>query len=131
MLASAGTAKLVAMALASPAKHHEIAQDARQAVEAARPADAQDIAARLHRLSLHYPDRRLSEKEATLVALDWIDDLAEVPADLIDAALKRWRTGPKAAFFPRAGEILALIETECLYRRALAKRGREVLERLR
>jgi hypothetical protein len=130
VLGSAAANRLVAVALASPEDRAAIEREARLAVTASQPAEPHEIAALLHRLSLHYPDRRLSEKEATLVACDWIDDLADVPADLIEAAFKRWRTGPKSAFFPRVGEVLALIETERLYRRALARRGAEVLERI-
>ena len=130
-LVSAAANKLVAAALASPEDRLTIEHEARLAVDASQPAEPVEIAALLHRLSLHYPDRKLSVKEATLVAEDWIDDLADVPGDLIQAAFKRWRTGAKSAFFPRVGEVLALIETERLYRRALARRGRAVLDRLR
>lgn len=84
----------------------------------------------LHRLSLHYPDRKLNPKEASLVAQDWLSDLDEVPFDILELAFKRWRTGPKCAFFPKPGEILALVESEQRVRRYLAKRAAEVMDGL-
>ena len=103
-----------------------------QSVQAAvQPAQAVEIAVLIHRLSLHYPDRKLNQQEAQLVTEDWLEDLDGLSHDLIELAFKRWRQGPKCAFFPKAGEILALVNHEMAIRKLLAKRAEEVEAGLR
>lgn len=97
---------------------------------ASEPATSVEIGVMLHRLSLHYPDRKLNPKEVALVAADWLADLDGVPFDLIELGFKRWRTGPKCAFFPKPGEILALIDFDHRTRKALAKRATEITDAL-
>ena len=130
-ITSAGTLSLIDRAATDGEFRRNLLFEARLCEVAATPASAKQIAVHLHRLSLHYPDRKLNEKEAALVAADWLRDLDGVPEDLVEAAFARWRKGPKCAFFPRAGEVLALIEIEQRTRRFLAKRAAEVTDAIR
>ena len=105
---------------------HDLSRECAIVLAASEPATSVEIGVMLHRLSLHYPDRKLNPKEAALVAADWLADLDGVPFDLIEIGFKRWRTGPKCAFFPKPGEILALIDFDHRTRKALAKRADEI-----
>lgn len=118
------------MALDDPSAMQELRRECDIAITANEPATAPQVAILLHRLSLHYPDRKLNDKEAASVAQDWLSDLAGIPYDLIESAFTAWRRGPKSSFYPKPGEILAIIESEVRYRKHLAKRAREALELL-
>lgn len=106
-------------------------QDAETAIAASEPATNEELGVMLHQLSLHYPDRKLNDKEAYSVGRDWLRDLQGIPADILTIAFDRWRTGPKCTFFPKSGEILGLVKTELAFRKMLAKRAKEVSDALK
>ncbi len=130
ILPSKGSAALVEEARTDLRTRDALVAEAKLVVATAVPASLADIAVQLHRLGLHYPERRLSEREAQLVAEDWIKDLKGIPIDLIATAFDRWRTGPKCQFFPKSGEVLAIIDADRRYREQLAKRAAHILDAL-
>ncbi|MFT4091858.1 MAG: hypothetical protein QM645_14085 [Asticcacaulis sp.] len=127
---SKGSRALVEEAQAQPETCSVLLAEAKQALTQATPATLPEMAVLLHRLGLHYPERRLSEREHQLVTEDWLRDLQGLPADLIALAFTRWRSGPKCAFFPKAGEVLALVDRERRTRIQLAERARFILHAL-
>lgn len=130
LISSAGALSLIERADSDREFCHDLSRECAIVLAASEPATSVEIGVMLHRLSLHYPDRKLNPKEAALVAADWLADLDGVPFDLIETGFRRWRTGPKCAFFPKPGEILALTDYERRMRKALAKRADEITEAL-
>ena len=131
LISSAGALSLIERAGSDLEFCHDLRRECAIVLAASEPATSVEIGVMLHRLSLHYPDRKLNPKEAALVAADWLADLDGVPFDLIETGFKRWRTGPKCAFFPKPGEILALIDFDHRLRKTLAKRAAEITEGLK
>lgn len=75
--------------------------------EAMRPAPPVLIAPTLERLFAHYPVTDLSEASHRTRWRDWLDDFADVPADVLEAACRDWRRSPER-FAPSPGQLLAL-----------------------
>ena len=130
LISSAGTQSLLERAGSDREFCHNLRRECAIVLAASEPATSVEIGVMLHRLSLHYPDRKLNTQEAKLVAADWLADLDGVPFDLIETGFKRWRTGPKCAFFPKPGEILALIDFDHRVRKKLAERAAEITDTL-
>lgn len=126
LLPSKSARELVNDAAHNPDFERELRRECRLAIASDETATPAEIGILLHRLSLHYPDRKLNPKEAALVAQDWLQDLDGIPHDLVELAFSKWRRGPKCAFFPKAGEILELVKAEVTMRKFLAKRAAEV-----
>jgi len=84
----------------------------------------------LEALFLHYPARALSQAEHGLIWADWIDDLADVPVDLLASACRMWRRSSER-FAPTPGQLLAKVGGERhwgLVRATLARRAQTVLD---
>ena len=84
-----------------------------QARQAMRPAGAEALLALLMRLAavVVMQDRTVGE---TMLEI-YVEDLGDVPVDLLDGACRHWRRTQK--FFPTIAELLELIEPELAQRR--------------
>lgn len=131
MINSAGTQSLLERAASDAEFRHGLSREAAICAAAAEPATSAEIGVMLHRLSLHYPDRKLNQTEAALVAKDWLKLLDGVPFDLVELGFSRWLGGAKSSFFPKPGEILTSIDYEIRLRKTLAKRAAEITEGLK
>lgn len=115
---------------------HPLTTDERAALTAARaalsaslqPAPQPALVVVLRRLMNHYP---ASQRDPGLEKArweDWLEDLAGIPLDAVEAAAKAWRRSPKA-FAPTPGEILALAEPIVRGRFSLLRRVEALLNR--
>lgn len=82
----------------------------------ARPERAANL---ITRLIGHYPQQPLPEEVRKAVAEDWLEDLAHLPEDIIDAACAGWRRAENR-FAPTPGHILAIANPILASRRFLA-----------
>lgn len=64
----------------------------------------------LNRLALHYWRPDFTPSQAKAVMGDYLEDLAHYGAERVEEACRRWRCDPANKFFPRPGEMLALIQ---------------------
>ena len=87
----------------------------------------EEIAVAYERLANHYPHLRRSRHEAERAIEDWLDDLADIPADLIREACRLWRNS-EAERFPTPGQLKALVVPMLDHRKALARRAALFLE---
>jgi len=79
-------------------------------VEAASaPGDAGTIMARIYALLAHYRSPEMPEAVERAVAGDWIEDLGEFPASVVEEACRRWRRHPsKFRYRPLPGDIRSI-----------------------
>lgn len=82
------------------------------------------------RLANHFPHLRRTAREHELAIEDWLDDLAEMPADLVREACRLWRMS-EAEFFPTPGQLRAQVQPILVHRQALARRATAFLEEAR
>jgi len=61
-------------------------------------------------LSLHYWRQDFSRDEWMLFYADYIEDLQEYPREMIQNAMKVYRKKPDAKWFPKIGELIAIID---------------------
>lgn len=95
----------------------------------ARPVGETEAIRTLEALFLHYPARALSQAEHGLIWGDWIDDLADIPADMLASACRMWRRSSER-FAPSPGQLLAKVGGSKhwgLERKAFVRRAEEVL----
>lgn len=104
-----------------------------QAIEAAHailqsltPAHRNQIAISFERLALHYPTTVRTDRESDMAMADWIEDLAEFPADLIDDACRLWRNSAER-FFPSAGQLLKPVRPILAHRQVLGRRAEQFI----
>ncbi len=109
-----------------------------EAVEAAEryrrallPADTDAAIIPLSRLSVHYwqPDR--PQEHWTVIIEDFRSGLSRFPLDLIEDGCRKWReaTIPPNKFFPKPGELYALIEPTVIARRSTLATLTQIAER--
>jgi len=72
-----------------------------------KPATPKEIAGRIEALTVHYWDRQRDEASSRIYVRDWVDDMGEVPADILEAACVAWRRSD-ARFMPTPGQLLKL-----------------------
>lgn len=102
--------------------------DAADALEAAlAPASSEQAAHILWELGCAMLPRKQSRPAELAAGRQWLADLADYPADIIDAACAEWRRGPNR-FFPRPGELLALARPILEARQLWAKRARSLAD---
>lgn len=99
----------------------------RAAVVDCAPASPKEIGLSLVRLFSHYPPRNdlpagLSDQRMG----DWFNDLAEYPADVLEAACAAWRRS-KERFAPSPGQLIAKANEIFASRRAYRDRAARVL----
>jgi hypothetical protein len=78
------------------------------------PATPRSTLGMLARLSVHFPDQR-SKEEWELLHQDYADALAEIPADIVAEAIRRYLL--RARFYPKISELMAEIEPLMVDRR--------------
>jgi len=90
------------------------------------PARPDEIALLVERLASHYPASPRDEVGDRMVAEDWMEDLAEFPADILKAACAQYRRST-ARFMATPGQILALAEPILASRKIVTERFRSAL----
>jgi hypothetical protein len=88
----------------------------------AKPARAAQL---ITRLIGHYPQQALSDDIRAGIAEDWLEDLAHLPEDVIDAACAAWRRAENK-FAPTPGQLLAIANPIVTIRRFLAQQGARI-----
>jgi len=89
------------------------------------PADARTIAAHLESLAVMYPQQGRMDADDRIRARAWLADLAEYPADVIEAACVAWRRSD-TPFMPSPGQLIAKIKPIVSHRKRLFKRGEDL-----
>ena len=77
------------------------------------------------RLIGHYPQHTLADDIRAGIAEDWLEDLAHLPEDVIDAACAGWRRAENK-FAPTPGQLLAIANPIVTIRRFLAQQGAQI-----
>jgi len=88
----------------------------------AKPARAAQL---ITRLIGHYPQQAQSDDIRAGIAEDWLEDLAHLPEDVIDAACAGWRRAANK-FAPTPGQLLAIANPIVTIRRFLAQQGAQI-----
>ncbi|MFI4973440.1 MAG: hypothetical protein ACHP84_02750 [Caulobacterales bacterium] len=91
------------------------------------PATAAEIGLAFEALALHFPGIRRTDREHRIVLNDWLEDLQDWPADLIQECARLWRNGD-SIWFPTAGQFKKLMEAALVHRQRLARRAARFLE---
>lgn len=112
--------------LAAAPERGEVVRECQQVLAAEKPAQPEQFAVILEKLSLHYPENRLSPAEQKLVVQDWRRLLGHLPADILQAAADAYVMS-SARFMPTPGQLYAVAEKLWGYRKCLAERARETL----
>ena len=101
----------------SKEQHAEIADLLERAKQAAKPAGPEATALILAKLStvVMVPDT-----DADVMMATYVEDLQNIPADLIESACRTWRRSKK--FWPTICELLELCEQEAIARRGRVRR---------
>ena len=89
------------------------------------PAEPDRLLGRVLALLSHYPAKGLTPEVEQLVAMDWVEDLGEFPAWVIDSAARAWRRSKK--FRPSIAEMRALCEEACAKERLMVDRLRTII----
>ncbi|MFP5511559.1 MAG: hypothetical protein ACLGJC_00515 [Alphaproteobacteria bacterium] len=89
------------------------------------PADPDRLLGRVLALLSHYPAKGLTPDVEQLVAMDWVEDLGEFPAWVIDSAARVWRRSQK--WRPSIAEMRALCEEACAKERLMVDRLKAVV----
>jgi hypothetical protein len=92
------------------------------ALAPAKPARAAQLIARLVG---HYPQQAMADDIRAGIAEDWLEDLAHLPEDVIDAACAGWRRAENK-FAPTPGQFLAIANPIVTIRRFLAQQGAQI-----
>lgn len=90
------------------------------------PAGRPQIAAHIARLANHYHATPRGDAAAQCYAEDWLDDLAHLPDDIIEAACVKWRRDDNK-FMCSPGEFLKYANEIMRYRKFYADRAARVL----
>lgn len=111
------------------AAREKLLQDLKQAM---LPAGAEFVAMVLMRLQAHYWRPDFSPAQAKALYADFFEDLAHLPPDILEDAIRIYRRDPDEAYFPHPGALLGraapLIEER---RRAISRLGRALKESAR
>jgi len=123
----------VARALAEQAQisdvmRHAIVSECHMLLAGNQPATVMEKAALIRRLMNHYRASDMGEADMQGVIEDWLEDLGNMPFDILRDAMAAYRQGPKARFKPMPGDIIELANANAGYRMRLAERARETLE---
>lgn len=54
----------------------------------------------------------MTQHEKTLLLEDYVDDLAQYPAHMLNKACRQYRLNPENRFFPKVADLIALISPE-------------------
>ncbi len=90
------------------------------------PTDA-EIFSEIEALASRYPQARPLDGEiGKRWWRDWLEDLGDVPADLLLEACRRWRNSTEK-WMPSPGQLKSTIESELRTRHAQVRRAKEWL----
>lgn len=92
------------------------------------PANETDIIPLLVKLRLHFSLQHLSEIEISILINDYLEDISIYPIDIIEQACIDYRKCEKSLFFPKVGQILALIKDKWYKRRYKLQKLKKLLE---
>lgn len=70
------------------------------------PAKAMEL---LERLFQHYPPKALNADAQKAAWIDWLEDVADLPEDVLADACRAWRRADNR-FAPSPGQLLALVD---------------------
>lgn len=106
----------------------------RRMIEAARsdlrasltPAKPAEVAQLIEELMIMHPATGKTEADNRVMARAWLTDLAEYPADAIEAACVQWRRNDNP-FMPKPGQLMALIDPIVNHRKRLLRRADDVI----
>jgi hypothetical protein len=90
------------------------------------PADPQHVAARVAALLAHYWVGAMPDGLQSVIAADWIEDLAGFPAHVVDEACRRWRRSEERK--PTPAQILDSCERLVAADRRVRDRLRRIAE---
>lgn len=96
--------------------------------EALRGAGPEGVKLVIGRRFLLYPQPLRSEAEWALWWDDYVETLADMPAEALERAMRLWIARPEAEFLPRPGELLALAREQPTQAARRAHRARLALE---
>lgn len=114
-------------AMADPNDRRAMEQAGADLRASLRPAEAAEIATLIESLSVMYPQQSRTEADDRMRAKAWIADLAEYPADAIEAACIEWRRSD-TPWMPTPGQLIAKIEPIVSHRRTLLKRAEKLFD---
>lgn len=86
------------------------------------PAEGREIAVLLESLSVMYPQQDRTEADDRIRARAWMTDLADYPADVIEAACVQWRR-KDTPWMPTPGQLIALMDPIVKHRERLKRRA--------
>lgn len=118
--------------LRSPALHDEVKRAYPALRSHAEACGGKTVSALLGKLFAIYPQPDRSDAEWAAFWLAYQEDLGDLPAEALEAAIKDYRQGEKSEFFPKPGPLraLALKRAEPILKAAFrAKRCAESLPR--
>lgn len=95
---------------------------------ALRPAGAEYVAKALMKLQVLYWRPDFSPAEAKAFYAIHIEDLSDVPPDILDDAIREYRTDPDSRFFPHPGAIRGRARPKLAERRCAIDRLKYALE---
>lgn len=90
------------------------------------PATDAQVGRELDRLFSHYPRPDHSADAEAGRWADWMDDLADMPHDLLSLACQKWRRST-ARWSPTPGQLRAQVEGMLAMRKAFLRRAEEAL----
>lgn len=117
---------------AAPATIRALRDYLEEVDELLKPVDTVTAATLLLRLFVHYPqpNLKIGDQDASeLLMEDWLDDLEDVPHDLLAEACRAWRRS-RATWRPTPGQLLDKIAGPLEMRRAYRRRAAETLRLL-
>lgn len=127
-----GASTLVTRAVPVIAKDSEeyflIVNLAKQLEEALEPATKEEIFFILAKFRLHYPNRKVSEAEYELLLTDYLKVLAPYPFDILEQAQLDYYACYDNSYFPRIGQLVALMNKRWNLRRLKFQRITKLLE---
>ena len=94
-------------------------------------ASLEDVRNQLEGLALFFPQLRRTPEEQRVWVHTWMEDLKDMPRDLLAEACRLWRLQPfpkGEARFPTPGQLIALVDRVLSHRRALAIRAKLALD---
>lgn len=91
------------------------------------PARPDEIAGRLAALFSHYWVGQMTDSLQTLIASDWLEDLAEYPSHVIEEACRKWRRSETRK--PKPAELRDKCQRIIAHERQARDRLRRIAER--
>lgn len=91
-------------------------------------ASENEITVMLANLKLHRPTQSMTEGQSKRLLKDYLEDLGEYPAKLIEKACKDYRTDGSKSFFPTSGQLIDLMKDEYYTRKRRLDRAKKVIE---